>query len=95
MAQKTVKFNKSGISKLPIDKPATYEILSDAGGKNYTGIAKRGRLQERLQEHLPGAKHPIPGSKVRVEQHSSVDNARKSEMQKIERDKPKYNTHGK
>jgi hypothetical protein len=54
MARKTVKFNESGIDKLPKDKPVIYKILTEGGKNNYTGVAKRGRVQKRLQDHLPG-----------------------------------------
>ena len=72
MARKTVEFNKSGISKLPDDKPVLYKVLTDGGKNNYTGIAQRGRFQERLTEHLPGGKDAVPGAKVQIEQTSSI-----------------------
>jgi len=37
MARKTVDFNKSGIGKLPNDKPILYKIQSDGGKTNYAG----------------------------------------------------------
>lgn len=52
MATRKVPFNKKGISKLPEDKPVLYRIQTEGGKLNYTGIAKRGRVQDRLQEHL-------------------------------------------
>lgn len=55
---KTVPFNKKGISNLPKDKPVIYKILTNADKNNYTGTAKRGRVPDRLAEHLgeiPGA----------------------------------------
>jgi hypothetical protein len=64
MARKTVDFNKSGISKLPNDKAALYRIQTEGGKTNYAGVAKRGRVQERLEEHLPGGKDFVPGTKV-------------------------------
>ncbi len=67
MAKKTIPFNQTGISKLPIDKPVVYRIQSDGGKNNYTGVAQRGRAQERLEEHLPKGKDPIPGAKVQIE----------------------------
>ena len=63
MAKKTVGFTDSSISKLPDNKPVVYKIFTDGGRNNYTGVAQRGRVQERLQEHLPGAKDHVPGSK--------------------------------
>lgn len=95
MARKTVDFNKSGIAKLPEDKPVLYRVLTDGGKTNYAGIAKRGRVQERLEEHLPGEKDYVPGSKVQIEQLSRVDEAKDKETRVIARSKPKYNDQGK
>ena len=52
MSTKKVKFNKTGIDKLPNNKPVVYKIITEGGRNNYTGIAQRGRVQERLEEHL-------------------------------------------
>lgn len=95
MARKTVPFNKSGIAKLPNNKPVVYTIESGGGKKNYVGIAKRGRVQERVQEHLPEAKHPVPGARVRVEQMSTVQDARRREEAAIRRSQPTYNKNHK
>jgi len=95
MGKKTVTFTKSGIGKLPDDKPALYRIQTDGGKTNYAGIAKRGRVQERLAEHLPGGKDFVPGAKVQIEQKKSIDEARASESRVIARTKPKYNEQGK
>jgi hypothetical protein len=93
MAKKTVKFNQTGATKLPVDKPVVYKIQTDGGKTNYVGIAKRGRAQDRIQEHL--AAGDIPGAKVQVEQVSSIAEARKKEQAIISRTKPKYNEQGK
>ncbi len=95
MATKTTRYNKTGISKLPDDKPVVYKIQSESGKNNYTGIAKRGRVRERLNEHLPGGKDYIPGSKVHIEQVGSIAEAREKESRIISRSKPKYNKQGK
>jgi len=95
MATKTVSLNKNGISKLPNDKSVLYNIMTPGGRINYTGIAKRGRVQERITEHLSGAKDPIPGCTVRIEQHSSIEAARNKEIRVIARNKPRYNKQGK
>jgi hypothetical protein len=68
MATKTTKYDKTGISKLPDNKPVVYKIQSKSGNNNYTGTAKRGRVQERVSEHLPEDKDYIPGSTVHIEQ---------------------------
>lgn len=95
MAKKTVAFTDKGINKLPDDKPVVYKILTDGGKNNYTGIAKRGRVQERLQEHLPGGKDAIPGAKVQIEQMPSIDDARNKEARVITRSQPPHNKKGK
>ena len=91
MATKKVKYNKSGIDQLPNNKPVLYRIDSAGGNQNYVGIAKRGRVKERIAEHLG----EIPGAKVRIEQFNSVDEARQKEARVIKRSKPKYNKQGK
>jgi hypothetical protein len=87
MGEKTVKFNEEGISKLPDDKPVVYKILTPNENNNYTGVAQRGRVRERIMEHLG----EIPGAKVRIEQMKSFQEAREKETRIIDRSKPKYN----
>ena len=95
MATKTVPFNPKGIEKLPDNKPVVYKVLTEGGKNNYTGVAQRGRVQERLQEHLPGGKDYVPGAKVRVEQTASIKDARAKESRIISRTKPSHNEKGK
>ncbi len=83
MAKKTLSNNKTSISKLPNDKPVMYKIKTASGKINYVGVAKRGRVQERLKEHLSGGKDYVPGAKVQIEQFSSIAEARKKEMSVI------------
>ncbi len=73
MPTRAVRFNKTGAGKLQDDKPAVYKIQTEMGKTNYVGIAKRGRLQDRIQEHLDNGK--IPGEKVHIEQVSSIRDA--------------------
>ena len=89
MAKKTVRFNKSEASKLPQDKPVVYRVKTKAGRTNYVGVAKRGRVQDRIREHLDARK--IPGAKVQIEQKASIREARNTEARIIARTKPKYN----
>ncbi len=95
MAKKTVSFNAKGIEKLADDKPVVYRILTDGGRNNYTGVAMRGRVQERLHEHLPGGKDPVPGAKVQIEQMHSIREAEVKEARIISRSKPSHNEQGK
>jgi excinuclease UvrABC nuclease subunit len=93
MARKTVSFNKSGIGRLPDNKPVLYRIQTNGGKTNYIGVAKKGRVQDRIREHLEEGK--IPGAKVQIEQTSSIDEALKKEGAIIARTEPKYNVQGK
>ncbi len=95
MAKKTVRNNKTSISKLPTDKPVMYKIKTKSGNVNYLGVAKKGRVQERLEEHLPGGKDYVPGAKIQIEQVSSIAEARKMEAAAIKRIQPKHNEQGK
>ena len=83
MAKKTVSNNKTSISKLPNDKPVMYKIKTASGKINYVGVVRRGRVQERLKEHLSGGKNYVPGAKVQIEQFSSIAEARKKETSVI------------
>lgn len=91
MPKKTVPFTPKGIDRLPDDKPVVYRILTEGGKANYAGIAQRGRVQERLKEHLVGAKDHIPGAKVEIEQMTSIADARAKESRIVSRSKPRYN----
>jgi len=91
MAQKTVGYNKKGIATLPNNKPSIYKILTPVGTNNYTGVAQRGRTQERIEEHLG----KIPGAKVKIQQTSSIAEAREKESRIIKLFQPKYNKKGK
>lgn len=90
MATKKVPYNKGGIENLPNNKPVVYKIRTKNGGNNYTGIAKRGRVQGRIAEHLG----EIPGATVQIEQMASIKEAREKEARIIKRSDPKYNKQG-
>ena len=94
--KKSGSFDSEGIEGLAKDKPVVYKI-KNSGGKNiYTGSAKRGRVEERLKEHLPGGKDPIRGgAKVKIQQKSTIDEALKSEARIIKQQKPPQNKRGK
>ncbi|HUU10568.1 MAG TPA: hypothetical protein VM431_08530 [Phycisphaerae bacterium] len=95
MAEKTVPLNQKGVEKLPDNKPVVYKILTAGGSNNYTGVAQRGRVQERLKEHLPGGKDHVPGAKVRIEQMGTIKEAETKERRIISRAKPPHNKKGK
>lgn len=87
MGTKKVKYTKEGIGQLPNDKPVLYRIETESGNLNYAGVAKRGRVEERITEHLG----EIPGATIRIEQFGNISNAQKKEAGVIKRNQPKYN----
>lgn len=94
--KKSSRFDTEGIEGLAKDKPIVYKIENSDGKNIYTGTAKRGRVEERLKEHLPGGKDPIQGgAKVKIQQKSSIDEALKSESRIIKQQKPPQNKQGK
>jgi len=95
MAKKTVPFNQKAIERLQNNKPVVYKILTKGGKNNYTGTAQRGRVQDRLKEHLPDGKDYVPGAKVQIEQMDSIKDAQAKESGIISRSKPPHNVKGK
>jgi len=91
MSTKKVKYNNQGIGQLPNDKPVIYRIETESGRMNYVGVAQRGRVQERLSEHLG----KIPGATVRIEQFNNISDAQRKEVNVIRRAQAKYNKQGK
>ena len=92
MATKTVPFSPRGAGNLPNDRPVVYRIKTKGNQTNYVGVAQRGRVQERIREHLSNAR--IPGEKVQIEQKPSIREARATEKRVIARSKPRYNRQG-
>jgi len=95
MAKKTVSYNKGGIEKLPNNKPVVYRIKTESDKTSYVGVAQRGRVQDRIKEHLADGKDPVPGVKVQIEQMPSIEAAKGKEANIISRTGPKYNEQGK
>jgi len=91
MSKKKVKYNKQAIGQLPDDRPVLYRIETEAGNPIYIGVAQRGRVRERLSEHLG----KIPGATVRIEQFDDIREAMKKEINVIRRAKAKYQRQGK
>lgn len=94
--KKSGGFNEKGIEELAKGKPVVYVIEDKNGDNVYTGIAKRGRVEERLKEHLPGGPDPVRGGvKVRIHQKDSIAEAEKAEARIIKRQRPPQNKKGK
>ena len=88
----TQKFTKENIVKVPQDKAVIYKI-KDGGGENlYTGIAGRGRSQERLLEHKEIKKEKIPdGTRFQFTQVKNKERAHIIEKQIIKKEQPEFN----
>ena len=64
---------RRAVSDLTLDTLIKVQVL-------YVGVAKRGRVQARLKEHLPGGVDPVHGgARVRIQQKPSIAEAEKSE----------------
>jgi len=88
---KTVDLTLEGIGQLPDDKPVVYKILTKGKTNNYTGVAKRGKIQATLQEHLQGRKNYVPGARVYIERMNSIKDAQQKADRIIQKSTPKYN----
>jgi len=90
------KFTKVNIAKVPENKAIIYKIEGSKGENLYTGIAGRGRGQERLLEHkdLPNEKIP-GGTKFQITQVKNKERAEQVEKQIIKQEQPKFNEQGK
>ena len=96
MVKKTANFKPESIDDLAQNKPVVYKILNSKGENIYTGSAKKGRVADRIKDHLSGGQDPIPGGKkVKIEQHDSISDAQRSESSIISRSKPRHNKRGK
>ena len=95
MSKKTVRMKTEKINDLPNDKPVVYKIENKRGVNIYTGIAGKGNVHDRLEDHFPGHRGAIPGAfKVQIDQQSSIRDAERKEANIISRTKPKFNQRG-
>ncbi|MDC1205488.1 GIY-YIG nuclease family protein [Candidatus Pacebacteria bacterium] len=86
------KFNKTNINKVPKDKAIVYEITNANGTNLYTGVAGRGRVQQRLTEHLDKKGEKIPGgTQFKIAQVKDKPRALQVEKQIIKKENPKFN----
>ena len=89
---RTQKFTKENIANVPQDKAIIYKIKSRGGENLYTGIAGRGRSQERLLEHKEIKKEKIPeGTKFQYAQVKTKVHAHEVEKSIIKKEQPEFN----
>jgi len=70
--RKTSPFTSEGIESLAKNRPIVYKIEDNKGNNLYTGVAKRGRVEERLKEHLLTGPDPVKGgAKIHIIQKAS------------------------
>jgi predicted GIY-YIG superfamily endonuclease len=85
-------FTKKRIESVTNDKPIVYKLLNSKDINIYTGIAKRGRVEERLKEHLPNGPDHIKGAKsFQIKKMDHIENARNEEKKIIKTETPKFN----
>ena len=89
---RTQKFTKANIANVPQNKAIIYKIKSRDGENLYTGIAGRGRPQERLLEHKEIKKEIIPeGTRFQYAQVKTKEIASKIEKSIIKKEQPEFN----
>lgn len=89
------KFTKSNVEKMPKNKAIVYKLKNAAGKNLYTGVAGRGRVQNRLLEHKEVGKK-VPGATYfQFAQSKTKKIAEKIEEQIIKKEQPKFNEQGK
>lgn len=89
---RTQKFTKINIENVPKDKAIVYKLRNTAGKNLYTGIAGRGRVQDRLLEHKELKREKIPGAtQFQFTQRKTKEIAEKIEKQIIRKEQPKFN----
>lgn len=89
---RTQKFTKTNIKKIPTNKTIIYKIKNNRGKNIYTGIAGRGRGQDRLLEHKVFKKDKVPGgTKFQYAQVKNKNVAKQIEKQIVKKEKPKFN----
>lgn len=93
---RTQKFTKANIENVPENKSIVYKIKSSGGENLYTGVAGRGRGQDRLLEHKELKKEEIPGgTKFQFAQVKNKDRAEQIEKQIIKKEQPEFNEQNK
>lgn len=90
--KKCATFSIKGIEGLATDKPVVYTILNKEGRNVFTGVAKKGHIDEKIKEHLPGGLDVIyGGARVKIKQKSSIAVAKISEARIIRSQQPRQN----
>lgn len=93
---RTQKFTKENIGNVPKDKAIVYKIKNAEGDNLYTGVAGRGRVQDRLMEHKTLKRESIPGgTRFQITQVKNKDRAEQIEKQIIRKEQPKFNEQNK
>jgi len=93
---RTQKFTKTNIGKMPENKAIIYKLKNPAGKNLYTGIAGRGRGQDRILEHKELKREMIPGAtRFQFTQVKNKPRAGQIEKQIIKKEQPKFNERNK
>lgn len=91
MAKIKLRFTKKEIKQLPETKPGVYVIENNQGTNMFSGVAKRGQVQETLFNHFYGGDNYIPGARLQFEQFNNLTECGERLKAVIAKDDPKYN----
>jgi len=93
---RTQKFTKENIGDVPKDKAIVYKIKNASTENLYTGVASRGRVQERLMEHKILKNEIIPGgTRFQFAQVKNKSRAEQIEKRIIKEEHPRFNKQNK
>lgn len=85
---KTQTLTKGNIEKVPGDKPGVYRIKNSQNKILYIGMAKGGRLDERIAEHDGEFRG---GTRFQYKTAASKEGAERMERKEIKNWKPVFN----
>lgn len=85
---KTQRITKGNLDKVPGNKPGVYRIKNAKGDVLYVGMAKGGRLDDRIAEHKGEFKG---GTQFQFKTTSSKESAERLERQEIKKYNPPSN----
>ncbi len=95
LKRKIVALTEDGLKCLPIDKTVVY-IIKDKNDLNlFVGVASRGRVLTRIEDHLPKGSSTLRGGiTVQIQQQKTIASAIEMASEIIARDTPRYNGKG-
>lgn len=94
--KRSKSFTKRNIREVPQNTAIVYKLKNTSGKNLYTGIAGRGRGQDRLLEHKEIRREKKPGTtKFQFAQVKNKQVGKRIEKQIIKKEHPRFNKQNK